>query len=530
MEQNKELIKITIKDKAKMIKQIMIKKEIARREAFDSFEKFLLYVNNKFWSIRLQIKEFKELVDALDKASNGFIDIIVAQLPAGFGKSYLRESWNAWMIGKDKQNTVLVGTYSDMIAKSFTSYFKNISSTERYEEIFGSNNYETKTQNEIRLKGTILPYTHFTRGAGASTTGTRAKFIQIDDIIKDYEEASSELIIQKRWDWYGTTLKTRKAGNKLFEMWMGTRWKKTDPMGKKLEEIDNQISAGLLKPYKVKIISIPAMVMDKKGNEVSICEDWTTTEELKKIKLELSDRPEIWESLYQQNPIDSIGALFPESKMKHFDTHELLNIEAGQYMENGINMKDPDKFNVFTICDVADTGDDYHSVAIIAYNKVDKSFNLIDVIHTQSTVDITSRQHAQKIIKYKSVLNRIEKNNIGKFYAKEVKELVKGKAASPFRLVTTKMNKEQKIYVWAAFILEIIKFRSDWKTLPDASEYKQFIKQLISYDKSGKNKHDDAPDVLAMAAQTISKEFNIINSTLQILDKHSHSKNKEIER
>ena len=517
-------------EKQALIKITQVKREIARRVAHQSFEKFLLFVNYKFWSIRLKIKEFKELVDALDKASNGYIEIIVAQLPAGFGKSYLRESWNAWMIGKDVNNTVLVGTYSDMIAKSFTSYFKNICSTERYIEIFGERNYQVKTANEIRLKGTILPYTHFTRGAGSSTTGTRAKFIQIDDVIKDFEEASSELITQKRWDWYATTLKTRKSTNKLFEIWMGTRWKKTDPMGRKLAEIENQIAAGLLKPYKVKIISIPAMISDKDGNDISICEDWTTTDELKKIKLELSDRPEIWESLYQQNPVDSMGALFPESKMRYFDTNELLHIESGAYMEQGVSLKNKDRYNVFSVCDVADTGKDYHSVVFIAYDTLEKTFSLIDVVHTQETVEVTSREHANKIIKHQSVLNRIERNNIGRLYSKEVKQLLVGKAASPIRLVTTKMNKEQKIYVWASFILQTIKFRSDWKTLPEAHPYKNFMKQLISYDKSGKNKFDDAPDALAMTAQTISKEFGIINSTLKILDKHTQNKSKNLER
>ena len=524
-------------EKKKLIKIYKLKKEMLRRQAFDSFEKFLLYINPKFWSVRLQIDEFKKVVKDAERLAKGHIDFLMVSLPAGFGKSYLRECWNAWIVGRDLNNTVLVGTYSDSIAKTFTRYFERIITEEKYIEVFKQHRFEVKTQNELRLKGTILPYTYFTRGAGASVTGNRAKFIEVDDIIKDFEESQSELIKQKRWDWYSTTLKTRKSENTLKEFWCGTRWSKDDPMGKKIEELETQMEKGLIKPYKVKIHAIPAMITKKikeEGKvydiEKSICEDWTTTEELKKIKSELTSRPEVWEALYQQKPIDAIGALFPETKLKLFNSDELMTKEKTVYGETGVTLKDYNQHNVFSVADVADTGGDYHVVGFFAYNHENNTFKLFDAIYTQDGVDKTAPEHARLIIKHNSIYNRIERNSFGKFYAKEVENNIRGKARARINPVTTKMNKEQKIYLWSGFVMEMIQFRDDWKILPEAHPYKQMVKSLISYDRNGKNKHDDAADMISMSGQTISKQFNIINATLKAFNKASGNKTKDLER
>lgn len=518
-------------------KMLAIKNELFRRESFDSFEKFLLYLNSKFWKSKLDIPEFRDIVHDAELLGKGFIDILMISLPAGFGKSYLRECWNAWVIGRDINNTILVGTYSDSIAKSFTNYFKNIINDEKYIEVFGQKTFEINAANQIRLKGTTLPYTHFTRGAGGSITGNRAKYIQVDDLIKDFEESQSEITKQKRWDWYTTTLSTRKSENTLKEFWCGTRWSKDDPIGKKVHALEMQMASKVVKPYKVKIHKLPALklqkvIIDNKEviQEKSISEEWTTTEELLKIKAQLSDQPEIWEALYQQNPIDSFGSLFPESKIQTYEKNEIMESVMGNYGELDINLINPKRFNVFTIADVADTGSDYHAVPIIAYHLLANQFLLIDVIFTQEGVEITAPLHADKIVKYKSVYNRIEKNSFGKAYGKDVQNFVGARAASPITLKETKMNKEQKIYLWSSFILKTIKFRSDWKLLPESHPYKSFMKQLISYDKSGKNKHDDAADALSMAAQTISEQFHIVNSTLDIFNKNQKEKIKDIER
>lgn len=519
-------------------KLLIIKKELFRRQAIDSFEKFLLYINPEFWSVRLQIKEFKKAVKDAELLANGYIDFLMISLPAGFGKSYLRECWNGWVVGRDLNNTVLIGTYSDSIAKTFTRYFERIITDERYMEIFGQHKFEVKTQNEIRLKGTMLPFTYFSRGAGASVTGNRAKFIQVDDIIKDFEESQSPLIKQKRWDWYTTTLKTRKAENTLKEFWCGTRWAKDDPMGRKLEELNSQMELGLLKPYKVKIHAIPAMITkdvkakdgSNQKDDVSICEDWTTTEELKKIKSELTSRPEVWEALYQQNPIDSIGALFPETQLKLFNSNEVLLKDKRQFGEAGVMLNNPEKYSVFSIADVADTGKDYHAVGFFAYNMEDKTFKFIDAIFTQEGVETTAPEHANLIVKHNSVFNRVEKNNFGKFYAKEVETQIRGRSRAIINKVTTKMNKEQKIYLWAGFVMETIEFRDDWKILPESHPYKMIVRNITEYDRSGKNKHDDGADMIAMAGQTISKQFNVINATLKAFNKATQSKHKDIER
>jgi hypothetical protein len=73
------------------------------------------------------------------------------------------------------------------------------------------------------------------------------------------------------------------------EIFIGTRWSKSDVIGKAIEDglIDRQIT-------------IPALINGK-----SFCEAVKSTEEYLKIKDDTDE--EIWEAEYQQNPIEIKG-------------------------------------------------------------------------------------------------------------------------------------------------------------------------------------------------------------------------------
>ena len=103
-------------------------------------------------------------------------------------------------------------------------------------------------------------------GAGVGISGFRADLGIIDDLFGKREDAYSETVRNKRWDWYVDDFSARlKPGAK--RIIMNTRWHEDDVAGKVLAQIER-------KEIKGRVISIPAIAEagDPLGREpVSIC-------------------------------------------------------------------------------------------------------------------------------------------------------------------------------------------------------------------------------------------------------------------
>ena len=85
----------------------------------------------------------------------------------------------------------------------------------------------------------------------------------------------------------------------------------------------------------------------------------------------------------------------------------------------------------------------------------------------------------------------------------EVEKLVKAKGGRcHITKKYTTQNKETKIIVNSSWVKEHIIFK-DITEYDPKSDYGVMMSFLCSYTQLGKNKHDDAPDALAMFAQFV---------------------------
>jgi hypothetical protein len=88
-------------------------------------------------------------------------------------------------------------------------------------------------------------------GAGTGISGFRANLGVGDDLFGSREDAYSETVRQKRWDWYQDDFSARlKPGAK--RILMNTRWHEEDIAGRVLEQIER-------KEIKGRVISISAV-------------------------------------------------------------------------------------------------------------------------------------------------------------------------------------------------------------------------------------------------------------------------------
>jgi predicted phage terminase large subunit-like protein len=154
-------------------------------------------------------------------------------------------------------------------------------------------------------------------GVGGGITGMGGDILNIDDPVKDYQEAQSPTVRQAVWDWYTSTAYTRLSpgGGVLLTM---TRWHKDDLAGRLLR----RMSEGDGDQWEV--ISFPAIATHdeshRKEGEPLHPERWNL-EYLRQIKATLGSFQ--WSALYQQSPMADGGNIFKEEWLQFYHPHEL---------------------------------------------------------------------------------------------------------------------------------------------------------------------------------------------------------------
>ena len=120
----------------------------------------------------------------------------------------------------------------------------------------------------------------------------------VDDPVKNREEADSETVQRKVWDWWRNDVYTRRMSRNGIVI-VGTRWSEGDLMGRLLDT----------EPGEWRILHYPAL--NKKGESL-----WPGEFSAKWYEgVKSSVGPRAWQSLYQGSPAPEEGAMF---KAEHF--------------------------------------------------------------------------------------------------------------------------------------------------------------------------------------------------------------------
>lgn len=318
------------------------------------------------------------------------------------------------------------------------------------------------------LSGNTLP-NYFGAGVGGSITGFGCnKLAILDDPIKNIEDALSETVIQNTWDWYTSTHLSRMEKG-CRELHIATRWSKLDPIGRLTDEYSEAYIPDM------KVIVVPAL--DENGN--SFCEEIKSTEEYHQLRRVTDEF--IWEAEFMQRPVSEKGLLFPPNELNWFSMSEIAT-------------KKPD--GIFGATDVADKGKDY--LASVTAIKFGNNIFITDVVFSQDGVEITEPLVANMIIKNKLNIMKIESNNGGYQYARNIRDLIENKSKCSVIAEHTTQNKETRILMHSGFVKSNFYFRDDYEV---GSPYDKFMRMLTSYVKLSKNKYDDAPDVITQIAE-----------------------------
>jgi predicted phage terminase large subunit-like protein len=189
---------------------------------------------------------------------------------------------------------------------------------------------------------------------------------------------------------------------------------------------------------------------------------------------------EQWESEFQQQPFEAKGVLFPEKSLNYF-------------FELPVD-RDPD--SVIAVCDTADKGEDYCSMPIAAV--YGDEVYIVDVVFDDAPPEVTKPECATALMRNKVVASTFESNNAGTYFARDVQQILNDKKyVCNIRTKRTISNKQTRIEFASDTILKNFYFKHP-TTYARNSQYAEFMKQLITYTRSGKVPHDDAPDSLSL--------------------------------
>jgi predicted phage terminase large subunit-like protein len=449
-------------------RMLLLLREKNKRELRNNFYKFCVHMDSTFFTPGKP--HLKEIADALQEVADGKLQKLAVSMPPRAGKSYITSLFCAWLLGKYPTGSIMRNSYAAKLAEKFSKDIRDgIIINPRYLEVFP--NVKGNGSIDSWSLTTNTQPSYFCAGVGGAITGFGCKTVAIlDDPIKNIEEALSETVIESTWNWYTSTHLSRLETN-CPEIHIATRWSRKDPIGRLTDENNEAYNPNF------KIINIPAL--DDKGE--SFCEEIKTTAEYMEIKKVTDDF--IWEAEYMQKPVESKGLLFPIEELKRFSLNEIATKKAD---------------GIIGFTDTADKGSDF-LCSPIGKQHNDKTF-VTDVVFTQDGVEITEPLVAQQIIDTKCDMMIIESNNGGYSYARNVRELIKGKSPCSVNAENTSQNKETRIIMSAGYIKEHFYFRSDYEV---GSDYDKFMRQLTSYIKLGKNKHDDAADAITGLAERV---------------------------
>ena len=360
----------------------------------------------------------------------------------------------------------MTGSYNETLSSTFAKQVRDMIATEQtqgvtvYRDVFPDTKikYGEASMNKWALEGSQVTNYLATSPTGTAT-GFGADLIVIDDLIKNSEEAYNSNVLEKHIDWFTNTMLSRtEKGFKLIIIM--TRWASNDLAGFILSNYDDVVH------INYKAINDDGTPLDE--GTLSLEDFEFKTKNMAK---------EIVYANYQQEPIDIKGRLYSEFKT-YVDLPKEKIVKIAAY------------------CDTADTGDDF--LCNIIYADCKDSAYILDVIYTKEAMEITEPLVAEAYKKFDINVADIESNNGGRAFARNIERITrdKGNYKTVVKWFHQSGNKIARILSNSAWVNANVYMPIDWK-----NKWGEFAKDIISYQKEGKNKHDDGPDALTGIAE-----------------------------
>ena len=443
---------------------------------------------NYFWKLCTMPHIPKWVAEGIDwdrlRDNHAYTKIMINMSPRS-GKSRSLTMFEQWLLGKSKENRIITVSYNTDLASNMSRYVrdgimqqKNLPTDIVYSDIFPDTRISRGNSGFMKwaLEGQFFNY--LGTGMEGSLTGSGANVLICDDLIKNASEAYNERVLDDIWNWYTGTFMSRAehTGQGSIEIVNFTRWSTKDLCGRIL---DSNMSEDWIN-----------LVIPVEHNGEIYCEDILPKESFERLRDSMDSN--IFEANYYQKPLDVEGRLF--DKLKTYDT-----------LPEGVE-------KCIAYCDTADEGDDYLA-CVVGVVKEGEGY-ITDIYFTQDNMQITEPATADLLVRNGVHSAKIESNNGGKGFARNVERIIWEKYHTKQVNITwfhQTENKMARILTGATFIQNHVYFPEKWD-----KKWPEFYKAIMGFTKEGKNKHDDGVEALVEWGKMITGDGSI-NSYMEYM-------------
>jgi predicted phage terminase large subunit-like protein len=429
----------------------------------------------------------------------GKLPRLIVSVPPQHGKSEGSSRRGiAWFLGQSPEKKVALVSYNYPFASKFNRDVQRIIDDPKYIGVFPKTKINGK--NVVTASSWLRNSEEFeivnntgglkTVGVGGGLTGNTVDLLVMDDLYKDFADATSPTISERVWEWYTTVAKTR-LHNMSQELIVFTRWSENDLVGRLEEqglvhtlkpgEDPLEIAKNLPRDHFIKI-NFEAL-KESESNSLDPREQgealWPVKHNEEKLNATRKLDVPKFEALYQGNPKSKEGLLYGED----FKTYS--SVPSGQ---------------VYNYTDTADTGSDF--LCSISYVVNNGYAYVLDIVYDDRKNEITEPIVSQSI--WQSQVNTcyVESNNGGRAFSRNVERITRdlGNGMTQFKPFHQSKNKVARILSNSSNVINHVLMPEGWE-----SRYKKFHKDVTGFLAKGKNAHDDAPDTLTGIYEKMQK-------------------------
>lgn len=458
----------------------------------DFFTDYMTYLEwdrppkERFWQPRARI--LTPLANAIQALTDDELDELFLSMPPRIGKTTMILFLVSWIIGKHPEWSNLYSAFSDIITKAFYNGILEVindPTTYLWSDIFpGLAIARTNAQDETLDIERKKRYPSITcRSLYGTLNGAcdcRGMLIS-DDLIGGIEEALNKDRLASAWSKVDNNLIPRaKEGCKL--LWVGTRWSIADPAGTRMNIIQNDVR---FKDHRYKIINVPALNEHGESNfDYDFGVGFSTKYYMMRKASFIKNNDEAsWLAQYMGEPVERAGTLFERADMRYF---------------NGDLPDEKSHIRTFAACDPAFGGGDFCAMAICC--QYEEGTFVVDVLYSNADKNFTQPTIANKLMEWNVGSVQFECNASTVSFKEGVEKILKEKNFKcnvTYKAAPNQQAKEVRIYEKAPEIRDLYFLEGSYRS----REYEQFMTNVFSFQISGKNKHDDAPDCLAMCVE-----------------------------
>lgn len=485
----------------------LVNREILKKTylltARDRFDDFMIYIEwnrplkEKYWLPRRN--KLLPICNALQKLEDGELDELFLSQPPRTGKTTLIMFFLTWIMLRDSERSNLYCSYTDSVVKVlYNGILEVLNDTTTYlwKDVFPECSVASTDAKDLLINiDRRKRYASFT---GRSLYGTLNGACDCngyaigDDLISGIEEAMNKDRLNNAWSKVDNNFLPRAKQNAKL-LWIGTRWSLTDPIARRYDVLINDPK---FKDRRIMIVNIPALNENDESNFDYACGVGFDTEfyQQRRASFERNNDTASWLAQYMGEPIERDGAVFSPDDLRYF---------------NG-DLPEEDADSIFMAVDPSWGGGDFVASPIIYQYGSDLFVK--DVVYSNLEKNFTQSEVVNKILKHKVTRVYVEGNKMTGSYGQDIINLLKEKNYRCNVQISTKhftgTGKEQRIFDKAPDIRENMIFLDKRD-----KEYELFMQNVFSFSIMGKNKHDDAPDSLAMAVTFLIRGENKIVAT-----------------